>query len=313
MSSLQGVILAAGRGTRMHPFSPRYPKPILPVGNRPLVALQAEAMREAGVSDVTVVIGHLGYEIVRELGDGGDLGVRITYAEQEETLGIAHAVGKLEGKIRGPFLLFLGDIYFEFSEEVGLARMIEEFQGEGYNAVLAVKREKDAEAVKRNFAVIEDGDGRVRRVIEKPRYVESRLKGCGIYLFDLHIFDAIRRTPRTAQRDEYEITDSIQILIDYGHDVRAREVIREDVNLSVPADLLESNLLAVRRSGGEAIVSEGARVHSGATLRRSVIGDGAAVESPVSITDSVVFPWTEVTGGADLHRSIVTPETHVRC
>lgn len=297
----------------MHPFSPRYPKPILPVGNRPLILRQIEAMQEVGITEVTVVIGHLGYEIVRELGDGSRLGMRITYAEQEETLGIAHAVGKLEGEVRGPFLLFLGDIYFEFRESQGLQGMIQEFLAEGYGAVLAVKKETDPEALRRNFVVLEDDSGRVSRVIEKPRYVESRLKGCGIYLFDLHIFDAIRRTPRTAQRNEYEITDSIQILIDYGHDVRAREVIREDVNLSVPADLLESNLLAVRRAGGESILGEGTRVHPKARISRSVLGDGATVTSPVSITDSLVFPGVELSGKEDLNRSIVTPQTHVRC
>ena len=313
MSSLQGVILAAGRGTRMHPFSPRYPKPILPVGNRPLLALQVEAMRDAGVEDLIIVIGHLGYEIVRELGDGSDLGVRISYAEQDETLGIAHAVGKLEERIRGPFVLFLGDIYFEFTEKAGLRGMIEEFRSEGYNAVLAVKKESDPEVVRQNFAVIENGSGRVSRVIEKPRYVESHLKGCGLYVFDLHIFDAIRRTPRTAQRDEYEITDSIQILIDYGRDVRAREVIQEDVNLSVPADLLESNLLAVRRSGGDSIVGKGAHIHESAKVVRCVIGAGATISSPVSLTESVVFPGAIISGGGDYHRSIVTPDTHVRC
>jgi NDP-sugar pyrophosphorylase family protein len=305
---MQGVILAAGRGTRMRPFSPRYPKPVLPVGNRPLLARQIEAMRDVGIAEVIVVIGHLGYEIVREIGDGHSLGVEVTYAEQQETLGIAHAVGKLEDLLRGPFLLFLGDIYFEAE---GLAETIEEFRQEGYNGVVAVKREDDPEAVKKNFAVLQDDAGRVYRVIEKPRHVESRLKGCGIYLFDLHIFDAIRRTPRTAQRDEYEITDSIQILIDYGMDVRAREIIREDVNLSDPADLLLSNLLALKRSGEDVLLGGGVAIHPEAAIERSVIGAGVRVESPVAITESLVFPGARIRGERDIHRSIITPDTLV--
>lgn len=305
---MQGVILAAGRGTRMHPFSPRHPKPILPVGNRPLLARQIGVMRDVGITEVIVVIGHLGYEIVRTIGDGQSLGVQVTYAEQQETLGIAHAVGKLEDLLRGPFLLFLGDIYFEAE---GFGEAIEEFSREGYNGVVAVKREDDPEAVKRNFAVLQDETGRIRRVIEKPRHVESRLKGCGIYIFDLHIFDAIRRTPRTAQRDEYEITDSIQILIDYGMDVRAREIIREDVNLSDPSDLLRSNLLALDRSGEEALIGEGVSIHPEAVVRRCVIGDGAQVESPVTVTESLVFPGARIGGDRDLHRCIVTPDSVV--
>jgi MurNAc alpha-1-phosphate uridylyltransferase len=92
----QGVILAAGKGTRMRPFSEHWPKPVLPVLGRPIVAYQLEMLAALGVQDVVVVIGHLGHEVVRTLGDGGALGVRIRYVEQEETLGIAHAVSKLE-------------------------------------------------------------------------------------------------------------------------------------------------------------------------------------------------------------------------
>ena len=89
--------------------------------------------------------------------------------------------------------------------------------------------------------------GRVRRVIEKPRYVDSQLKGCGLYVFDPHIFDAIRRTPRTAMRDEYEITDSIQILINDGYVTHHHPIVERDLNLTKPADLLTINLIELAR------------------------------------------------------------------
>src|SRR6186713_1916700 len=113
-----GVILAAGKGTRMAPFSEHYPKPILPVGMKPLVAHQLESMSSLGVRDVVIVIGHLGHEVVRALGDGERWGVQIRYVEQEETLGIAHAVSRLERFVDRPFFLFLGDIFFE-TENLG--------------------------------------------------------------------------------------------------------------------------------------------------------------------------------------------------
>src|SRR5438105_3303445 len=91
-----GVILAAGKGTRMVPFSEHYPKPILPVGNKPLVAHQLESLHALGVRDVIIVIGHLGHEVVRVLGDGERYGLSFKYVEQEETLGIAHALSRLE-------------------------------------------------------------------------------------------------------------------------------------------------------------------------------------------------------------------------
>ena len=93
-----GVILAAGKGTRMRPFSEHWPKPILPVLNKPLMGYQLEMMAGMGITKVVVVIGHLGHEVVRALGDGADYGVSIKYVEQEEMLGIAHAVSRLLSK-----------------------------------------------------------------------------------------------------------------------------------------------------------------------------------------------------------------------
>src|SRR3990172_2218970 len=152
---LMGVILAAGKGTRMYPFSETLPKPILPVCNRPLLALQLELMRLNGVREVIIVVGHLGYTIVDALGDGSRDGGSIRYIEQDETLGMAHAVGRLEQYVHSPFLLLLGDIYLETSD---LAPLIESVVGGESNAFLASKLEPDPEMVKRNFAIFAQED-----------------------------------------------------------------------------------------------------------------------------------------------------------
>ncbi len=110
MSEIVGVILAAGKGTRMLPFTKRWPKPVLPILGQPLVRHQVEMMRRLGVQKVFVVVGHLGHEVARALGDGVE-GVAVEYVEQAETLGIAHALGRLEGRIHGPLLLCLGDVH----------------------------------------------------------------------------------------------------------------------------------------------------------------------------------------------------------
>ena len=198
MTDFVGVILAAGRGTRMFPFTTRWPKPILPILGKPLLQHQIEMMKSVGIEQVFIVIGHLGYEIVRALSKV-DLGVKIEYIEQTEALGIAHAVGRLEGKIQKPFLLTLGDIFFVSS---ALPTLFDLFDKNGTRAVLASKREDRPEQIRRNFAIVTGTDGVVQRVIEKPSYVQAKYMGCGIYLFGLEIFDAVRRTPRTAMRDE---------------------------------------------------------------------------------------------------------------
>src|SRR5438128_1281295 len=119
-----GAILAAGSGARMLPFSEKYPKPLLPVCNKPLIQHQIEIMRSVGITDIVILVGHKGFEISKVLGDGGSLGVSLRYVEQTSALGIAHAVGRLEPHISQPFLLFLGDIYFI---EKNIAEMFERF------------------------------------------------------------------------------------------------------------------------------------------------------------------------------------------
>ena len=306
-----GVILAAGKGARMYPFSERSPKPILPILNRPLLAHQIEVMRDCGIADVHIVVGHLGYQVASAFGDGSSYGVRIHFVEQESTLGLAHAVGALESRIQVPFLLMLGDIYFHL--KAPLRPLCEEVLSGAVNANLVSMYEPDPEMVRRNFVIQADANGRVRRVIEKPRYVDSQLKGCGLYVFDPHIFDAIRRTPRTALRDEYEITDSIQILIDDGYITHHHPIVERDLNLTKPADLLTINLIELERSGQSHIVDASVRLPGGTTIERSVIGKGVVIDHPIRITNSVILPGVHVTTSTDLDSVVMDGEHTVYC
>jgi NDP-sugar pyrophosphorylase family protein len=302
---LKGVILAAGKGTRIYPFSEEHPKPILPIANKPLMQYQIELMASLGIKDVIVVIGHLGFEIVRRIGQGKEYGLRIHYVEQKTTLGIAHAVGTLESLVDGPFMLFLGDIYFITNS---LGDMVEIMARERLQGVLATRIEEDTDKIKRNFAVILDGDGLVKRVIEKPQYPQNNLKGCGIYLFSPQIFDAIRRTPRTAMRDEYEITDAIQILIDDGGRVRSMNVIERDMNLTYPQDLLELNLYEIARQNAVNILGTNTKIAPTAAIRNCVIGDEVQIGESVHLESCVVFDGVAVEAGESYVNAILTQE-----
>jgi len=303
-----GVILAAGKGTRMRPFSEHWPKPILPVLGKPLMAYQLEMMAAMGIRKVVVVVGHLGHEVVRALGDGSEWGVSIQYVEQDEMLGIAHAVGRLESYVDRPFFLFLGDIFFVTEN---LDEMLTRFRRDQLGGVLACKREPDLEAMKRNFAVIADGDGVVTRVVEKPRFPRTDLKGCGIYLFDQAFFDAVRRTPRTALRNEYEITDAIQIFLDDGYSVAAAEVVKADMNVSYPADLLDLNLRLV--GDDDSWVADGVQRGADAQLVRSVVMADSRIGAGAQLEECLCFPGANVPAGRVRRRTIFTAETEIRC
>lgn len=303
---MYGVILAAGKGDRIKPLSFDLPKPLLPIGNKPIMQYQLEAMINLGIKDYIFVVGHLKEKIMEYFGDGSSWSVNIKYVEQKDKLGIAHAVGQLENHLDGFFMLFLGDIFVLPKD---LHRMVDIFYAKNASAVLAVKNEEDAVSIKKNFTVVLDEDsGRVKRVIEKPRFLFTNLKGCGIYLFGQEIFDAIRCTPRTAMRDEYEITTAIQILIEDGCSVFTCEAVEWDMNVTVPGDVLLCNQRWLSQIGLESIVCKTAKIAPKAKVIRSVIGRGVEIEKPITIKNCVIMDGSKVKIDRDLQDSLVSPK-----
>lgn len=306
---LTGAILAAGRGSRLMPISENYPKPLLPICNKPIVQYQLEYMKDVGIEEVYLVVGHLKEAFEKTFGNGERLGLKLTYLEQESQLGIAHAVYKLERYLKTPFLLFLGDI---FIVPKNLKDMVKMFFDRRAGAVLAVKYEDNPDAIKRNFSVTLDELGLVRRVIEKPRYVKNNLKGCGIYLFSLPFFDAIRRTPRTAMRDEYEITDSIQIFIDDGYPVFVAEAVEDDINITFPEDLLICNYLELKKRGLKNIIGDGSIVPEGCEVIDSVIGSNVKIGTTTKrIEKCVIFNDSKPGNLVAIEQSLITPQYHL--
>lgn len=298
-----GVILAAGKGQRITPLSLEVPKPLLPICNKPIMQYQIESMKELGINEFIIVVGHLKEKIQDYFGDGSLLGVKIKYVEQKEKLGIAHAVGQLEDYIDKPFLLFLGDIFF-IPKNLNL--MLDILHKEKAGAVLAVKKESDPDSIRKNFTVnVDRKTKRIIRVIEKPRYLTTDLKGCGIYLFDLAIFDAIRNTPRTAMRDEYEITTAIQILIEEGSFVYAADVIDWDMNVTVPEDLVRCSMKWLQKTGKKNIIDTSAKLDKSVKVIDSVIGKNVVVDFPVMIKNSVILDGTQLKSQGDVINSLV--------
>ena len=305
---LLGVILAAGEGRRFRPITGTYPKSLLPVLDRPLVVRQIEAMRAVGIRDVILVIGHLGDRVVEALGDGSELGVRILYVEQTEMLGIGHAVLQLESYVNRPFLLVLGDIYFEGD----LSTLVAPLSEPEIDATIAVRREADPDAIKRNFSVGVDAFGLVREVVEKPSEPEGDLKGCGLYVFPPAIFDACRETPRSELRDEYELTDAIQVFVDGGGSVMAVPSVRIDFNLSEPAELLALNLHCLRAGGHDRFVARDVLLPRGTRIVSTVVLSDARLEAGADLERCLVLPGARVPAGE--HRDqIFMGEESIRC
>jgi NDP-sugar pyrophosphorylase family protein len=310
MDDVAGVILSAGKGSRIDPFNTQYPKPLLPVGNVPILGHHLNRLKAVGIHDVKIVVGHLMDHIINHFGRGDEFGVSIQYVEQTQTLGIAHAVSKVEHHVSGPILLCLGDIFYLTS---GLDRMVRRFRQGDVAAVIAVMEDHDRVSLSKNFSVETDLSGYVSRVVEKPRHPRTHLKGCGIYLFGPEVFDAIHKTPRTALRDEYEITTTLQIMIDDGLKIAAEAVVDWDLNVTFPKDLLAGNVHYLRHVGQTNLVDPTARIHPGARLDRAVVGKNVVVEAPIAIEESVILPGSVIRGGDDLKKTIVSREIVIRC
>jgi NDP-sugar pyrophosphorylase family protein len=302
VSHYVGAILAAGRGSRMGEWARRVPKPIMPVGDAPLIVHQIRAMKAVGIRQVFVVVGEW-REKIRASVEDHELGVDITYVEQGEPLGSANAVGRLAPHIDASFVLLLGDYYVERSQEV-LERMIRAAEaGEG-SATLA-KHESDATLL-REACCIEVGEGgRIEEIVEKPLRPTTQLKGCGFYVLRPEFFDAVRRTPRTALRDEYELTVALDIFVQRQHRVYVVESDSPDTNFTRPSDVLQCNLEWLDRQRLPSYVGPGVELPASLRLDRCLIGAGAQVGDLQQMREVVVFPGASCRGIQRLQRAIV--------
>jgi dTDP-glucose pyrophosphorylase len=296
-----GVILAGGQGSRMGVLGEQYPKALLPVANEPLLVHHLRLLERLGVRRVYVVLGHRAEDVARALGDGTAYGVRVVYVEQGPRLGSAHALGCLRPHVREPFLLVLGDYYFVASEPERMLRRLHE----GVSA-LAVKREPDVQLIRDACAVELDATARVVRIVEKPFAPTTNVKGCGFYALQPEFFDAVARTPRTALRDEYELTVSLEQYVNAGGPLYGEEIIARDANLTRPEDLLACNVEWLESAGRTALVADEADVDAGLTLRHALVGRGAHVEGVTSLEQVVVFPGAHLRGSGALRRTLVT-------
>ncbi|GMV36013.1 MAG: hypothetical protein AMXMBFR61_05210 [Fimbriimonadales bacterium] len=213
---MKGLILSGGKGTRLRPITFSMAKQLVPVANKPVLFYGLEAMRDAGIHDIGIVVGDTEAEIRSAVGDGSRWALRVTYIRQDEPLGLAHAVKTARAYLADhPFLMYLGDNLIKS----GVRALVQEFEQERPNATILLCRVPNPQ----DFGVAElDGD-RIVRLEEKPAQPRSDYALVGVYLFDASIHPIIEKlTP--SRRGELEITDAIQGLIASGGHVRSHIV-----------------------------------------------------------------------------------------
>ncbi len=292
---MKALILSGGKGTRLYPLTYTCAKQLIPVANKPVLHRVIEAIRDAGVEDIGIVVGETGDEIREATGSGDRWRVRLTYIDQPEPLGLAHAVLTSRDFLEDDrFVMFLGDNVIQG----GVRQLIQEFAASDWNAQVVLTEVAEPE----HYGVAElDGDGRIRRLVEKPKEPPSNLALVGIYMFDAHIHEACRAI-RPSWRGELEITDAIQWLIDHDYHVRPHLHRGWWIDTGKPIDMLAANdhvleELEHRVAGEVDTASEVDRrvtIEPGARVIRSVIRGPAIIGRESSIVESYIGPFTSI-------------------
>ncbi len=304
-----GVILAAGEGRRLEPLTNRRPKPMLPVGDKPLLEHVLTAAKEAGISEFVFVVGYERDRIQTHFGDGNQWNVSIQYAIQDKQLGTAHALEAASDLVDDRFVVLNGDRIIEPSI---VSKVCETVTAGATTAAVAVTRLPDATS----YGVVGlDGD-RVTEIIEKPTESTSDIINAGVYAFDRSIFDAIDRID-SGVGGEYKLTDAINALADE----QSVAAVRYDgwwLDVSYPWDLLSVTGRVLDRSTEttapetNGYVARGAHIADSASIgQNTVVGRGSSIGQNVrigpnaTVERSVVFPDTTIGAGAVVKDCIV--------
>jgi glucose-1-phosphate thymidylyltransferase len=302
---VKALIASGGRGTRLRPITHTQNKHLIPIANKPILYYAIEAAVEAGIKEIGIVHNADSMEVPNYVGDGSKWGVRITYIPQETPGGLAQVVMLAEKFIGGDkFIFYLGDNMVVG----GVKRFIDEFERSGCNCFLTLAKVKDPE----RFGVPEIRDGRIVSVEEKPKNPKSSYAVAGIYLYDKHIFEAVKSL-KPSWRGELEISDAHQYLIDKGYKVGYTEITGWWKDTGKPADLLEANRLVLdaitpRIEGdvdrmsdvaGKVVIEAGAKIVNSKVRGPAIIGKECIIEN------SYIGPFTSIGDRTEVRNSEV--------
>lgn len=291
---MKALVLSGGEGTRLRPITHTSAKQLVPVANKPVLFYGIEAIKEAGIEDIGVIVGATELEIKAALGDGDRWGVNFTFIKQDQPLGLAHAV-KIAADFLGEdsFVMYLGDNLIID----GIKSLVDEFREKKPNAEILLAHVKEPE----RFGVAELEDGKVKRLIEKPKEPPSDLALVGVYMFDSSIIKAVNAI-EPSWRGELEITDAIQYLVEHGYEVLPHVIDGWWKDTGRLEDMLEANRIVLDslepvQEGfvdsesqiiGKVVISQGAEIINSIVRGPSIIGE------KTKIINSYIGPFTSI-------------------
>jgi glucose-1-phosphate thymidylyltransferase len=292
---MKALVLSGGSGSRLRPITHTSPKQLVPVANKPVLFYGLEAIRDAGIASVGIVVGDTAPSIQAAVGDGSAFGLDVTYIRQDAPRGLAHAVLIARDFLGDDdFVMYLGDNFIVG----GITALVDEFRSGRPDAQIMLTQVPDA----RQFGVAElDASGEVIGLEEKPRQPKGDLALVGVYIFTSAIHEAVVHL-EPSWRGELEITEAIQWLIDNGRKVRSTTITGYWKDTGNVADMLEVNRMVLESAEprcdgvvdaateliGRVVIESGADVSGSRIVGPAIIGAGTRV------TGSYVGPFTSV-------------------
>jgi glucose-1-phosphate thymidylyltransferase len=312
----KALILSGGKGTRLRPITHTSAKQLVPIANKPILFYGIEAIRDAGISDIGIVVGDTAPEIQAAVGDGSKFGARVTYIRQEAPLGLAHAVSIARDFIGGErFVMYLGDNLIID----GIKDFVRGFEASTCNCQILLAHVPNPQ----DFGVAELAGDRVVRLVEKPSEPKTDLALVGVYLFDETVFAAVGAI-KPSRRNELEITDAIQHLIDSGRAVKSEIITGWWKDTGKLEDILEANRMVLGRleSRVDGEVDRASRVDGkvilskGSSVVNSVLRGPLTIGENSRIVDSYVGPFTSIyynveMRGSEIEHSIVLENSRI--
>lgn len=302
---MKALVLSGGAGTRLRPITHTSAKQLIPIANKPILFYGIEFIRDAGIKDIGIIVGETKEEIKYAVGDGSKWNVKITYIEQKAPLGLAHAVKISQDFLQeDPFVMFLGDNIIKG----GIKTFVERFNSDQPNALILLTEVKNPQ----QFGVAELDDGKVVRLVEKPKEPKSNLALVGVYLFDKNIFKAVNNIS-PSWRNELEITDAIQYLLEQDYTVNPYIITGWWKDTGKLEDMLDANrlILDTREQQINGFVDNSSKIigkvviEEGATVKNSTIRGPSIIGKDTQIINSYVGPYTSIYFGTKVINSEV--------
>tara|TARA_B100000029_G_scaffold448140_1_gene470425 strand:+ start:574 stop:1614 length:1041 start_codon:yes stop_codon:yes gene_type:complete len=327
---MKGIILHGGHGTRLRPLTHTGPKQLLPIANKPMSQFCLEAISETGITDIAIIVGGVGSNKVREYyGTGEKFGVKITYIEQDEPRGIAHAIRLCKEFVNGEkFLVFLGDNIIQKS----IKNSVENFKNSNYDATVLLCEVNNPS----RFGIADVENEKILKITEKPKNPVSNLAVTGIYLLTPIIFEIIDNL-KPSWRNELEITDALDSLLKQNDNISFERITDYWKDTGTPEDIIHANGEIIKKMiehsdtkiknyitgnntiiesdvkiQGLVVIGENCHISSGSSIGPNVsIGDNTTI-SVSSIENSIIMKNCKINSTAEIKNSIIANNSEIK-